>query len=123
MGAETNNASQETESERTIVEVNDEMNRYADWQVKEISDSKEDVVMSARQSHEFMSTVMKGSDDPDARIRSENTKLSENIKAVTDEMSVEIQIANKILSGSLTKQFREEKASLKEELSNRGQKF
>jgi hypothetical protein len=66
-----------------------------------------------------MSNVTKGSDGSDARKRSENTKLSESIKTVTDEMSFEIQIANKSLSGSLTKQFREEKASLKEELSSK----
>jgi len=42
--------------------------------------------MSASQFHEFISTVMNGFDDLRARMRSENTKLSESIKAVSDEM-------------------------------------
>jgi hypothetical protein len=44
-------------------------------------------------------------------LRSDNTKLSESIKAVADEMSIIIEIANKNLSDSLTKQFREEDES------------
>jgi len=51
--------------------------------------------------------------DLEARMRSENTKLSESIKAVADEMSIKIEISNKNLSGSLTKQFREKDESLK----------
>jgi len=43
--------------------------------------------MPASQFHEFMSTVMKEFDYLNSRIGSENTKLSESIKAVTDEMS------------------------------------
>jgi hypothetical protein len=50
-----------------------------------------------------MSTVMKQFDDLKARMRSENTKLSGSIKAVFDEMSIKIEIANKNLSDSLTK--------------------
>jgi hypothetical protein len=54
------------------------------------SDSSNNVVMSESQFHEFMSTVMKECDDLKARMRSENTKLSEGIKAITDEMSTKI---------------------------------
>jgi len=60
-----------------------------------------------------MSTVMRKFVDLEARMRSENTKLSESIKAVADEMSIKIEISNKNLSGSLTKQFREKDESLK----------
>jgi hypothetical protein len=38
---------------------------------------------------------MKEFDDIKARMRSENTKLSESTKAVVDEMSIKIEIANK----------------------------
>jgi hypothetical protein len=46
--------------------------------------------MSASQFNDFVSTVMKEFDDLKARIKSENTKLSESIKAVSDEMSIKI---------------------------------
>jgi hypothetical protein len=52
-------------------------------------------------------------------MRSEKTKLSESMKAVTDEMSIEIEIANKNLLGSLTKQIREEHASRKKEFPSK----
>jgi hypothetical protein len=54
--------------------------------------------MSASQFHEFMSTVRKEFDDLKARIKSENTKLAESIKSLSDEMSIKMQIANKNLS-------------------------
>jgi len=71
--------------------------------------------MSASQFHEFLNTVMKEFDDLKVRMRSENGKLSESIKAVTDEISINIEIASKNLSDRVTKQFREENASLKKE--------
>ena len=83
------------------------------------SDAYNNVVMSASQFREFKSTIMKEFDDLKARMRSENSKLSESIKAVTDEMSINIEIANKNLSGSLTKQFREENVSRKKEFSSK----
>ena len=45
-----------------------------------------------------LSTVVKEFDDLKATMRSENTKLSESIKAVADEMSFKTEIANKNLS-------------------------
>jgi len=39
--------------------------------------SSNNVVMSAYQFHEFVSTVMKEFEDFEARMRSENTKLAE----------------------------------------------
>jgi hypothetical protein len=48
-----------------------------------------------------MSAVMKEFDDSKDRMRSENSKLSESINAVTDEMSISIEISNKNLSGGL----------------------
>ena len=101
--AEGNNVSQETELDRPIVKVNDEVNSVTGRQVKGHSDSSNNVVMSASQFHEFMSTVMKQFDDLETRMRSKNTKLLESIKAVSDEMSIKIEIANKNLSDSLTK--------------------
>jgi uncharacterized protein (UPF0210 family) len=87
MESETNNASQETELDRAIVETNVEMNNGLDRHVKDSSNSSDNVVMSAIQFQEFMSNVMKGFDDLNSRIESENVKLSANIKAVIEEMS------------------------------------
>jgi hypothetical protein len=42
-----------------------------------------------------MSTVIKDSHDLKARMRSEKAKLSESIRATDEEMSIEIEIANK----------------------------
>jgi hypothetical protein len=42
------------------------------------------VVMSAGQFHEFVSAVIKEFEDLKDRMRSENKKLSENIKSVTN---------------------------------------
>ena len=60
---------------------------------------------------------MREFDDLKAGMRSENTKLSESIKVVSDEVSIKIEVANKNLSESLTKQFREENESIKKEFS------
>ena len=119
MEGEANNISQETELDGAIVELNGEVNSVTDRQVGGHSDSSNNVVISANQFHEFMSTVLKEFDDLKARMRSENTKLAESIKAVADEMSNKIEIANKNLSDSLTKQFREENDSLKKEFSSK----
>jgi hypothetical protein len=51
-------------------------------------------------------------------MKAENIKLAESIKAVSDEMSIKMEIANKNLSDSLTKQFREENESLRKEFSS-----
>jgi hypothetical protein len=117
--AEAINASQETELDRTIVEVNEEINSITDRQVKGHSDASNKVEISASQFSEFMSNLMKEFDDLKASMRSENTKLAENIKAVAEEMSNRIEIANKNLSDSLTKQFREENESLKKEFTSK----
>jgi histidinol dehydrogenase len=71
--------------------------------------------MSASQFHEFMNTVTREFDDLKASMRSENTRLSESIKAVSDEVSIKIEFANKNVSESLTKQFREENERFKNE--------
>jgi hypothetical protein len=82
-------------------------------------ESSNNVVISANLFHEFMSEVMKESEDLKDRMRSENTKLSENIKSVTNEMSRKTEVTNKNLLDSLTKQFREESESFKKEVSNK----
>jgi hypothetical protein len=110
---EANNTRQETELDRTMFEVNEEVNSVTDRQVNGHSDSRNNVVMSASQFHEFMREF----DDLKAGMRSENTKLSESIKVVSDEVSIKIEVANKNLSESLTKQFREENESIKKEFS------
>jgi len=56
------------------------VNSVTDRQVKGHSESSNNVSMSASQFHEIMSIVMKEFDDLKARIRSENTKLSEDIR-------------------------------------------
>jgi hypothetical protein len=63
MEAEANNASQETELDGTIVELNEEVNSVTDRQVKGHSVSGNNVIMSASQFHEFMSTIMKEFED------------------------------------------------------------
>jgi hypothetical protein len=45
-----------------------------------------------------MNTVRKEFDDLKDRMKSENTKLAESIKSVSDEMSVKIEIVKKNLS-------------------------
>jgi len=119
MEAEINGARQETEINGAIVELNEEVNIVTHRQVKGHSDSSNNVVMAPNQFHEFMSTVMKEFDDLKAKMRSENTKLAESTKAVADEMSTKIEIANKKLSDSLTKLFIEESESLKKEFSSK----
>ena len=52
-------------------------------------------------------------------MKSENTKLSEKIKSVTNEMSRKTEVTNKNLMDSLTKQFREESESFRKEVSNK----
>ena len=99
---EANNANQETELDRTIVEVNEDIKR----QVRAHSESSNNVVMSADQFHKFMSTVRKEFDDLKARMKSENNKLAENIKSASDKMSIKMKIANKNLSDSVTKQLK-----------------
>ena len=51
---EANNTRQENELNRTMFEVNEEVNSVTDRQVNGYSDSRNNVVMSASQFHEFM---------------------------------------------------------------------
>jgi len=95
---EANNANQETELDRTIVEVNEDMNSVTNRQVRAHSDSSNNVVMSADQFHKVMSIVRKEFDGLKARMKSENNKLAESIKLASDEMSIKMEIANKNLS-------------------------
>jgi len=60
---EANNASQVTELNRTIVEVNEDINSVTDRQVRAHSDSSNNVAMSADQFHKFMSSVRNKFDD------------------------------------------------------------
>jgi hypothetical protein len=62
-----------------------------------------------------MSAVMKEFEG----LKDRNTKLSESIKPVAHEISSKIEVANKNLSESLTRQFREESESLKKEIANK----
>jgi hypothetical protein len=56
--AEANNASQVTELDRNIVEVNEKINSATDRQVKGYSDASDNVVISASQFHEFMCALV-----------------------------------------------------------------
>ena len=93
---EANNASQVTELNRTIVEVNEDINSVTDRQVRAHCDSGNNVVTSGDQFHKFMSTVRKEFDDLKARMKSENNKLAESIKSASDEMSIKIKLRTKI---------------------------
>ena len=74
--------------------------------------------VSASQLQEFMNTVMKGFSDLKDSMKSENAKLTDSIKTLSEEMTIKIEVANNNLSDRLTKQFREETASLKKEISD-----
>jgi uncharacterized NAD(P)/FAD-binding protein YdhS len=102
MEAESN-PTQENELGRDVGEVNS----VEDRQGNSHSDSSNNG-LSASQLQEFMSNVMKELGD-----------LKASIKAVSDEMTTKIEIANKNLADSLTKQFREEHECLKKEHSNK----
>jgi hypothetical protein len=54
-----------------------------------------------------------------SNVMKEFGNLKTSIKAVSDEMTSKIEISNKNLTDSLTKQFREEYESFKKELSNK----
>jgi hypothetical protein len=87
--------------------------------VKGHSDRSNNVIISASQFQEFMGIVMKEFEDLKASMRVEKIKLAESIKAVSDKMTIKSDIENKKLSDSLTKQFREEHASRKKEISSK----
>jgi Sec-independent protein translocase protein TatA len=97
------NTTQENEPGRDTGEVNSVEER----QRNSYSESNNNGVTTS-QLQEFMSNVMKEFGD-----------LKTSIKAVSDEMTFKIEIANKNLAESLTKQFREEHDSLKREFSNK----
>jgi hypothetical protein len=62
MEAKSINASQETEIDKAIVEINEEMNNYIDRSTKDPYTSS-DNDMLARQFQEFMNKVMNGFDN------------------------------------------------------------
>jgi hypothetical protein len=115
-GSETSHIEAESNNPSQVAEICSHsfvVNSVNDRQVDGHSDHSNIVVISANQFQEFMSIVMKDFDYLKASMRVENNKLAESIKAVSEEMTVKIEVANKTLSDSLTKQFREEHASLK----------
>jgi len=69
MEVEADNASQGTEKDGAIVELNEEVNSVTDRQVKSYSDSSNNIVMSANPFHNFISTVMNEFDDLKASVR------------------------------------------------------
>jgi hypothetical protein len=103
----------------TNIEGNEELDRVVDMRIEGHSESRNNVVMSTSQFCEFNSAVMKEFEELKDRMRIENTKLSDNIKAVADEMALKIEVTNKNISESLLKQYREETESLKKEVSNK----
>jgi hypothetical protein len=109
----------ESERDRADIEVDEEPNTATDRRMVSHDESCNNVVISASQFHEFMNAVKKEFEDLKDKMRSENTKLSQNIKPVADELSSKIGVANKNLSESLTRQFREESESLKKEIANK----
>jgi hypothetical protein len=81
-------------------------------------DSSYTAVMLARQFKVFMSTVRKEFGDLKAEMKAENTKLAESIKTASDEMAIKMEVANKSLSDSPTKQFKDENKILRKEFSS-----
>ena len=122
---EANISRQETELNRTMFEANEEGNIVTHMQVKGHSDTSNNAVMSANQFHEFMNAVKREFDDIKVTMRSENTRLSENIKALYDEGSIKTNVANKSLSESLTNQLKEGNESFKKEFfyQTKGREF
>jgi phosphoglycerate-specific signal transduction histidine kinase len=102
----------ESERDRDVIEVDGEPNIVTDRRLESHDESSNNVVISTSQFHEFMNAVLKEFEDLKDKMRSENTKLSENI-------SSEIEVPNKNLSESLTRQFREESESIKTEIANK----
>jgi hypothetical protein len=60
-------------------------------------------VKVSRQFQELISTVRNEFGDLKAKMKAENTKLAESIKAVSDEMSIKMEVAYKNLSDCPTK--------------------
>jgi hypothetical protein len=116
---EVDGASLESERNRARIEVDEEPNKISDRQWEGLAESRNNVVMSASQFHEFTSVVTKEIEELKDRMRSENSKLSDSIKSVAHEMSRKIEVTNKNLLDSLTKQFREESESLKRGVSSK----
>jgi Sec-independent protein translocase protein TatA len=99
---EVDRASLEPERDAARIEVDEEPNRVTDRQWEGLAESGNNV-MSASQFREFMSAMTKGFGE-----------LRESIKSVAHEMSSKIEVTNKDLSDSLTKQFRRKVKILKE---------
>ena len=91
-----------SETDTAGIEVDEEPNSVTDRRLESHDESRDDVI-SASQFRQFMSAVMKEFED----LKDKNTKLSEKI-----------EVTNKNLLDSLTKQFREESKSLKKEIAN-----
>jgi hypothetical protein len=85
-----------SERDRDGIGVDEEPNSVTGRRMVSHDEPSNNVVISASQFHEFMSAVMKEFEDLKDRMRPENTKLSEKI-----------EVTNKKLLESLTKQFRE----------------
>ena len=112
-------ASLRSEGDSARIDVNEELYNITDRQWEGLAESGNNAVMSASQFHEFMRAVTKEFEELKDRMKSENSKLAESIKAVAHEMSSKIEVANKDLSDSLTKQFREESENLKKEVTSK----
>jgi len=106
---ESLNPGSETDLDGASVEI-DSVN---DRPVNGHCDSSINGGISASQFQEFMNIVMKEFSGLKNSMRSENAKLTESIKTLSEEMTIKIEVANNNLSDRLTKQFREETASLK----------
>ena len=110
-------ASLRSERDSVRTDVNEDSN-ITDRQWEGLVESGNNAVMSASQFHEFMRAVMKEFEELKHRMKSENSKLAESVKAVAHEMSSKIEVAKKDLSDSLTKQCREESENLKREVTS-----
>jgi hypothetical protein len=114
LAREVDSLRQETERDRASVEVDEELNNVTDRRLERHDELRNDVI-SASQFGQFMSEVMKQFEE----LKDRNSKLAESIKSVKDEMSIKIEVVNKDLSESLTRQFREDSESIKKEITNK----
>src|SRR5215475_1395762 len=118
IGTDARETGKENELDRTRVEANVDINIETVRQEMAHTNSSDTAVMLARQFQEFMITVRKEFGDLKAEMKAENAKLAESIKTASDEMAIKMEIANKSLSDSLTKQFRDENEILRMEFSS-----
>ena len=113
----------ETEESNTNVDeqIGNGDRQLPDNQVKSSEQSDDSNITLSKQLQIFMENVMKGFDNLNSKIQSENSVLTEKLNAKLEaenlRLAAQIESTNKRLSETLTKQFKEEIDKLRGELS------